>query len=155
MAEQVSSHTPEVGGVPQPKEVNTPVSPREERILGKLTGVIRQTLEEHKKSGDKIKEKAHGESSKGEMKHSSFKDFKSSGASEMLIREAIVWWEATYEALCDNRQFSVQSKSNKVYKSNRSTQLTLVYYGLHYVYYCTTPYLNEKNHFESSHVQKI
>ena len=55
MAEQVSSHTPEVGGGPQPEEVNTPVSPREERLLGKLTGVIRQTLEEHKKNDDKEK----------------------------------------------------------------------------------------------------
>ena len=136
MAEQVSSHTPEVGGGPQPEEVNTPVSPREERLLGKLTGVIRQTLEEHKKNGDKGKEKATGESSKGEVKRPSFKDFKSSGATEfsgvlnpiivltwiqntekvfhishvdnedkanyasaMLIGEALVWWEATYEAL--------------------------------------------------------
>ena len=63
MAEQISSHTPDVGGDPQPEEVNTPVSPREERILGKLVGVIRQTLEEHKKNGDKGKEKATGESS--------------------------------------------------------------------------------------------
>ncbi|KAL7604659.1 hypothetical protein Lser_V15G18212 [Lactuca serriola] len=137
MAERVSRHTPNVGGDPHPDdEVNTSVSPREERLVDKLTGVIRKTLEEHKKVSDKGKEKATGESSKGEAKRSSFKTFKSNGATEfsgvlnlivvftwiqntekvfrishvinedkanyasaMLIGEALVWWEATYEAL--------------------------------------------------------
>ena len=104
--------------------------------MGKLTGVIRQTVVEHKKNNDKGKEKATRESSKGEVKRPSLKDFKSSGATEfsgvlnpiivlswiqntekvlcishvdnedkanyasaMLIGEALVWWEATYEAL--------------------------------------------------------
>nr|KAJ0207233.1 hypothetical protein LSAT_V11C500291490 [Lactuca sativa] len=144
MAEQVNSHTPEVGGGPQPEEVNTPVSPCEERLLGKLTGVIRHNLKEHKKNSDKGKEKATGESSKGEVKCPSFKDFKSSVtteffgvlnpivvltwiqntekvfrishvdnedkanyASAMLIGEALVWWEATYEALNEYDQENI------------------------------------------------
>ena len=41
MAEHVSSHTLDVGEEPHLDEVNTPVSPREERLLDKLTGVIR------------------------------------------------------------------------------------------------------------------
>ncbi|XP_052619793.1 uncharacterized protein LOC128126098 [Lactuca sativa] len=136
MAEQVSSHTPKVGGDPQPDEVNTPVSPREVRLVDKLTGVIRQTLEEHKKNNDNGKEEATGESSREMTRHPSFKTFKSSGATEfsgflnpivvltwiqniekvlcishvdnedtanyapaMLTGEALVWREATYEAL--------------------------------------------------------
>ncbi|XP_023763326.1 uncharacterized protein LOC111911812 [Lactuca sativa] len=62
MAEQEGSHTREVGGGPQPGKVNTPVSPREKRLLGKLTD-------------------------------------KANYASTMLVGEALVWWEATYEAL--------------------------------------------------------
>ncbi|XP_023754690.1 uncharacterized protein LOC111903138 [Lactuca sativa] len=114
MAEQVSSHTPDVGGDPYPDE----------------------TLEEHKKNSDKGKEKATGACSKGEAKRPSFKTFKSNGATEfsgvvnpivvltwiqntekvfriahvvheekanytsaMLIEKALVWWEATFEAL--------------------------------------------------------
>ena len=50
--------------------------------MGKLTGVIRQTLEENKKNGDKGKEKVTGESSKGETRRPSFKTFKSNGATE-------------------------------------------------------------------------
>ena len=136
MVEQVISHTPYVGGDPHLDEVHTPVSPREERIVDKLTVVTRQTLEEYKKNSDKGKEKATGESSKGEAKCPSFKTFKSNGATEfssvlnpivvltwipntekvfrishvvsedkanyastMFIGEALVWWEATFEAL--------------------------------------------------------
>ena len=46
--------------------------------------------------------------------------------------------------MCDNHQFSVKSKSNKVNKSNRSTQLTLLYQGLHYVTTVQTRYFNKK-----------
>ena len=152
MVEQVNSHTPDMGGEPQPDEVNTPVSPREERLLGKLTGVIRQTLEEHKKNGDKGKEKAIGESSTGEAKCPTFKTFKSSGATElsgvfnpiivltwiqiiekvfrilhvvnedkanyasaMLIGEALVWCEETFEALNEYDQENISSEMFKTH----------------------------------------
>ena len=82
MVEHEASHTPEVGGDPRPDEGDTPVSPREVRIMDKVTGVIRQALEEHKKNGDKGNEKVTGEPSKAETRHPSFKTFKSSGATE-------------------------------------------------------------------------
>ncbi|XP_052627736.1 uncharacterized protein LOC128134251 [Lactuca sativa] len=152
MVEQVSSHTPDVGGDPHPDEVNTPVSLREERLVDKLTSVIQQTLEEHKKNSDKGKEKATKESSKGEVKCPSFKTFKSNGATKfsgvlnpivvltwiqdtkkvfciphvvnedkanyafaMLIGEALVWWEATFEAF---NEYDQENLSWEMFKTH-------------------------------------
>ena len=75
MAEQESSHTPEVGEDPDPNEGDTPVSPRKERLLDNITDVIWQTLEEHKKDSDKGKEKATRESSKREGEMSLIQNF--------------------------------------------------------------------------------
>ncbi|KAL7592625.1 uncharacterized protein LOC111893563 [Lactuca sativa] len=151
MTEQEGSHTPDVGGDLHLNEGDTPISPREARLLDKLTGVIRQTLEQHKRDSDKGKEKATGESSREKAKRPSFKTFKSSGAIEflgvldpivvltwiqntekvfrishvvnedkanyasaMLIGEALVWWEATFEALNEYDQENLSWEMFKI-----------------------------------------
>ncbi|XP_052625850.1 uncharacterized protein LOC128132889 [Lactuca sativa] len=93
-------------------------------FFNKLTGVIRQTLEQHKRDSDKGKEKATRESSREKAKRPSFKTFKSNGATEfsdkanyasaMLIGEALVWWEATFEALNEYDQENLSWEMFKI-----------------------------------------
>lgn len=65
-------------------EDDTPLSPRGERLMKRLTTFIQQTFEQHKhdKEKEKGKEKELGDSSKPKSERVSFKNFRSSGATE-------------------------------------------------------------------------
>lgn len=103
-----ASHTQSndnVGENTQPLEIDddeAPLSPRSERLMQRMTLLLQQTLaqqrHDNRKSGDdknKGKEKETGDTSKPKIDRVSFKNFRSSGATEFSGKvdpmEALEW----------------------------------------------------------------
>ncbi|XP_023732608.1 uncharacterized protein LOC111880411 [Lactuca sativa] len=123
MAEAVSSHTPEVGGDRHLDEAETPLSPREStgRIIIKAKRKLLENLQEKRRDIPLSKrlravDSEHSTEFAGvlnpivvltwiqntekvfRISHVDNED-KANYAFAILVDEALVWWEATYEAL--------------------------------------------------------
>ncbi|XP_024963866.1 uncharacterized protein LOC112504146 [Cynara cardunculus var. scolymus] len=133
----VASHTPTnpVVGDHDPNQGQhddeTPLSPRGEQLMKKLTTVIQQTFEQHKNEigKDKGKEKDSSELSRPRSERVSFKAFRSSGAIEFTgITDPVIavqWIQNTEKVF---RIAHVANEDKAIYASAMLTERALVWW---------------------------